>query len=48
MAHIINFSDYLKKQHIQQTENTPPSEELRIAIQILIEQLRKEPLRCIR
>lgn len=47
MAHIIDFSIYLKKEEMQQTENKPPSEELKMAIQTLIEQLRKEPLQQI-
>lgn len=49
MSNIIDFSIYQKKEPTQQSqpEATLPSEELGIAIQILIEQLRKEPLQRI-
>ncbi len=49
MANIIDFSTYQKKEHAQPppSEETQSSEELGLAIQTLIQQLRKAPLQRI-
>lgn len=49
MANIIDFSTYKKKEQTPQTqpEEKNSSEELGLAIQTLIEQLRKAPIQCI-